>query len=274
MNATISGKTIKMRTPAKAETCERCTGDDLADDLIQVTPQRVPARTVFRQRSAINEFNREGITLGSIGLGMYRDLYEQRVRIDRVASDKCVDPEAAEDSCPLLKSRMDAEPTPEHLVQPGDEARAEFLRNTPLALVCSVEHQDAVARWHYAALHGDQKVRGQAAGLLKLAVARRRGRQQKHSTDPDALAQAYFDFVEYLKALRGCLDEVKSKAELLTFFPDCNAVFEVLGTNADEQLDRSMKHIAPANGAITILGKMVGLKSAQLHDILKLYRAR
>ena len=232
---------VKARPPVKAKRPVEMEGDDLAADLIQATPQRGPALTVFRQNSAINKFNPEGITLQVIRLGLHDTVYGQREQVARVQSLTCINPKAAACECPIMQARMDADPTPKHLVQPDDKARATFLRHTPLALLCSVEHQDAVARWHYAALHGDQKVRGQAADLLTRAVARRRGRQQKHSTDPDALAQAYFDLVEYLKALRGCLDKVKSKAELLTFFPDCNAAFEVLGTNADEQLDRSMK---------------------------------
>lgn len=262
-----------MRTPAKAETCERCTGDDLADDLIQVTPQRGPALTVFRQNSAINEFNREGITLESIGLGLQDTVHGQRERVTRVQSIQCIDPKAAAYGCPIVQARMDAEPTPRYLVQPGDKERAKFLRDTPLALLCSVEHQDAVARWHYAALHGTPEVRRQAADLLRRAVARGRGRQQKHSTDPGALAQAYFDLVEYLKAVRACLDKGKAKTELLFFFPDCEVAFAALGTSADEQVKRNIKHIAPVTGAITILGRMVGLKSSQLHDILKRYRA-
>lgn len=268
-------KTVRNKqSAADAKVPAALEGDDMVDDLLQAKPQYGPVRTVFRQHSAINRFNPEGITLLGIGLGLHDTVYEQRVRISSIASDDCVEPVKAVDACPLLESRLDAEPTPEHLVQPGDEDRARFIRESPLALLCSIEHQDAVARWHYAELHGTPEVRRQAAGLLQRAVARRRGRQQKHTTDPDALAQAYFDLVAYLWALRRCVDKVGTAAELLRFFPDCEAAFRILGTSADERIAPSMKRISPPTAALTILGQMVGLQRSQLQAVLKPYRSR
>jgi hypothetical protein len=169
---------------------------------------------------------------------------------------------------------MGVEPTPEYLIQPGDEARARFVRDTPLALLMSVEHQDAVARWHYAVLHGAAEVRTRAAGLIKDAVARRQGRVPRHSTDPDALAQAYFDLVAYLWAVRRCIDKGQTAETLRRYFPDCDDAWAAMGTRTEERIDRNVVRISPPTAALTILGQMVGLKRSRLQALLKPYRAR
>jgi len=249
-------------------------GDDLVADLFQTKPQRGPAGTAFRQYSAVNEFNPEGITLLGIRLGLHDTVYGQWERIARVQTSKCIDPKVAAHACPVVQTRMDGEPIPEHLVQPDDEDRARFIRDTPLALLSSIEHQDAVARWHYAELHGTPEVRRHAAGLLQRAVGRRRGRQQTHTTDPDALAQAYFDLVAYLWAVRRCVDKVGTAAELLSIFPDCEVALRILGTNAERQASHGEVRISPPTAALTILRQMVGLGRSQLQEMLKPYRAR
>lgn len=268
MNANRIKKLVrKSRAPALLE------GDDLAADILQTKPKRGPALNVFRQYSAINEFNEEGITMFCIGLGLNTTVYAQRARLLRGASADCVDLKSAPYQCPLIASRMNSEPAAAHLIQRGDDQRARFIRETPLALVMSIEHQDAFARWAYAQSHGTSiEARRQAATFLHLAAGRRPGRIKKHSTDPASLAQAFFDLVNYLLGLRKCADKVNTVQDLMSNFPDCRPVLKTIGSSPEIQVTHDCKRIAPPTAAITILIQIVGLKRSQIQKLLKPYR--
>jgi len=247
--------------------------EDLAADLIQVNPSKGPAATVFRQQSAVNKYNPEGITLLCIGFGLKDDEYMQRVRILSAFPRECPDPDSAVHECPLMAARFDADPTAQHLVQDGDAKRAQFIRENPLALIMSAEHQDALARWTYAKTNGnDDSVVERARELIHQAVAVRRGRRRKYELDPTSIAQAHFDLVAYLRALRECVDDVHTANKLLSYFPDCPAALAAIGSSPEKQLEPLNQRISPPTAAITILGQVVGLKRAQLQVLLKPYR--
>ena len=190
---------------------------------------------VWRQPSAINEYNETGLSLCAISEEI-EDACRPRsevawTRLNRTLDAQELDEvhqlpeikrilEKARTDCVQTGTPLDsyvsselahrktwrAKPTPSHLIQQHDDYFASLIKSHPLALLKCPHAQDAWIRWSYAAsFSSDTDTRKKAKSYLTSCLQKQRGRPKKSTCyDRAKLLRAYHDLTMYVNRLYGC----------------------------------------------------------------------
>lgn len=164
-----------------------------------------------------------------------------------------------------------------------DVVRLDFIRRHPSALIVSPEHQDAVARWHYAAWYGSASDRKLAREFLMMSQSRvkKRGRHKSKQVDIKQLSQACKDLTEYIRGLNEAMHDCKTKEEVLGIFPDCEFLALDLATGdwVDQITVRTLNKrpfdpLQPKTEAMAFIARHIGFNKTVIYDLLKSYSSK
>lgn len=234
----------------------------------------VDGRNIWRQKSAVNEFNPDGISLAAIDLEIraaavihhtplhLRDDVAKRTREGDENNGELV-------SCYGFSFRVyTLKEADRWAVQDGDAELANIAREHPVSLLDSAPIQSAIARWLYASWHGaDPGLKKLAAELLARAQGARRGRRRQHEFVPMQLRQAYDDLVAYGSLLQKCYKENGSDG-LHRWFPDCERLHEVGMLVLDAKYVRQYGFPSPASIAVQYIEYCAGMSRSLIHQLV------
>lgn len=233
----------------------------MVDGSLIVVLQQVPAGrwplAVIREEAAVNDYNKFGITLRGIRLGL--DYAKQAELVKRLGA-------VPAGSSALGSTDLSAGDA--QLIKDGDERRAAFMKENPDEWWKLPEFQAAHSRWTHAVSRSpDRDQRRKAAELIRRVAVRSRGRPPKWNMPPDALRKASEEIGRYLDGLARCI-ESETVATVVSHFPDCDEILQYLGTSREGQCRRCDAKINTRAGTIRILGKLVGIERTQLYRLL------
>lgn len=157
-----------------------------------------------------------------------------------------------------------------------DPERLRFIVKYPSALLLSPEHQDAAARWLYAARCGMADDRKLGKKNLELSLGHRKtaGRYQLNQVNPVQLLQAYQDLLLYIKGFTCAAKELKNESAVLGIFPDSEFLFLDF-INGDwkshfsSHVKRRIKTKAPTDLAIEFIARHSGLYTTRIEELLQ-----
>lgn len=205
------------------------------------------------------------------------DATEIRVKRARGRSKKI---SSSQQVNPIVWDRAKSEPTVEHLLQDGDDLRAEFIRKSPLALLRSIEHQDAVCRWRFASKclpKGDARDRAEA---LLNSIEGEFLKQTKHGRfDAAQLRQAYKDIVCYTEMWFACIQTLGDQKKVKKQFPDCERMKPVVtairvkdagdsSLSFDQIMDKVTVKPNPSDVACEYIQQVLGISRSTLYGII------
>ena len=161
--------------------------------------------------------------------------------------------------------------------EPGDLKRVAFIRDYPSALLFSPEHQDAVARWLYAARCGSNTDRKLAQEYIRLTLASRRtpGRRKLHHVDARQMRQAHADLSTYIDRLNDAIQKARTPNDVRRTFPDCDFLY--LDPTISKYTDRisdlvrlkdRIKKPQPGAEAVAFIARHTGMKKTLIYELL------
>jgi hypothetical protein len=229
-------------------------------------------RSVWRQASAVNEFNPDGISLAAIDMEIRVAAVKHHppLHLQDDVTRLAIQPADADIRyAPATYPAYTLKEADRWAVQDGDAGLAELARAHPVALIDCPVIQFAIARWVYASWNsGDPKLKKVAEGLLARARTPMRGRRRQHEYVPALLRQAYDDLVVYGTLLRKCHKRMTANDELIRWFPDCNRLHAAGMLVLDEQYIRRHGFPSPATVAVSYLAHRTGMSPALIHQLV------
>jgi hypothetical protein len=235
----------------------------------------IAGRQVWRQASAVNDFNPDGISLLAIDMEIraatihdHAPLYLQNSVAQfskQAAAEYREDPTGARIVC----STYTLKEADCRAVQDGDAGLADLARAHPLALLDCLVVQSAIARWVYASWNSaDSEIKKLADDLLARAHAPKPGRKRQHDYNPAQLRQAYDDLVAYGELLHECYRKTKNNDELFRWLPDCLRRDEAGMMVLDEQEIRRHRFPSPSTVAIRYLKHSTKMSPSLIHQLV------
>lgn len=237
---------------------------------------RINGRFVWRHADAINEFNREGLSLAVIDMeiGMATVVSSSPSWLEDDVASFTTRETADGRSVPIGNKVVVGRPytcqqADSVAIQDGDAELAKIARAYPLSLLDAPVIQSALARWLYASWHGaDVKVKKMAKELLTCAQAPKRGRKQQYEFNQQQLRQAYDDLVEYGDLLRKCHKKTRNNDELRHWFPDCDRLHEAGLMILEQQYIRQSGFPSPSTVAVRYIEYRTGMSPAKIHQLV------
>lgn len=237
----------------KAIAMKKTEDESFAADLIQFTDDNGQVR--FRQQSAINKYNPNGITLQTVQLELQPYAYDALAELPynkRLSRKE-----------PFVSAMPD-----DTLVRRQDELLAHYLAANPLVLLDRSSLRDALARWVYAAWFArSTKAREHGGRMLRIIKPTKKGPPDKCLYTPKSLAAAYDDLYEYGTGLRKCVCDANSIQDVIGFFPDCPPLSSI-GFPILMALERR-RYVLPAPNTVaaSFLEHVTGLKKNSILGI-------
>jgi hypothetical protein len=162
---------------------------------------------------------------------------------------------------------------------PQDVELLNFIRTHPAALLFSPVHQDAMARWSYAARCGSAKETKLAQEYLRLSMMHRRskGRLKLHHIDRVQLRQAHEDLSIYIRNLFRAIRKSIKVDEVRQVFPDCDFLYfdPEAGACSDKLGEkfrlRALRDVLPEPRAeaVSFIMRHTAMKKSYIYDALK-----
>lgn len=252
-----TGAPVAAPVPESDATACDIADEDFAADLIQITDAKDRVR--FRQRSAKNKYNPEGITLQAVWLGLQPYAFDELAAV----------PVKTRPSTWISKAPPWAET---HLVQKRDEVLARFVKANPIAMLARSSLSDTVARWTYAAWYArSPQARLHGASMLKIIKPAKQGPPDRTPYTPESLAAAFDDLYDYGTGLRRCTMAAQTEKDITRYFskPDCKALSSI-GILTVETLERDGAgrpiYVYPSGHSVAVafLTHVTGMKRQRL----------
>ncbi len=126
--------------------------EDIIADLVQVSDAH--GRNHFRQYSAMNRYNPEGVTLEAIKLDLIAYVHDELHRLIKAGHDAPNRqlPKSEADTSSLCQDELPFG-SDEFLIRSGDKLLASIMQSMPIAAIARADCMMAIGRWCYAAWH-------------------------------------------------------------------------------------------------------------------------
>ena len=255
---------------------------------------------IWRQPSAKNEFNPTGLSLNAINMELgaaFAPQMNSQLLIEHQADEAHRDPKGrtsrlkefqamlastlllGDDKTdlgggpaelkidPSLMERILAVITPGYLIQEGDAAVAELIKECPLSVLASHKVQACLARWIYASNSTvGADIRKQAQDLLAKCFPAKAGTPGKTAPNKRRLSAAYLDLKSYCTCIISAAGKKPNEPALLKLFPDANKL-QSHGLVLGELLDHRFKKPAPSAVATNYISTFSGLSTSRVTDL-------
>ena len=175
---------------------------------------------------------------------------------------------------PVVYDRMLAVPDASHLIKTTDGDLTALIKGCPLSLLQSLEVQDALARWTYAAHHcRDKSIRDQARAYISACLPQKEGNPGKAPADPRKLLAAYDDLCSYCKCIIAAANAGLKAVDLGRLFPDSKKLTLNNDTTLEKMFDPKFTKPAPSKYASGYISVWSGLSIQRVRDLISKARA-
>ena len=310
----VSKKTRAKSVRPKPERKRMASQPDAPSDAgLELTAHEEGGSWVWRQPSALNGHNPEGLSLAAIDMELdaafgpqsdaeklvrqqteelMRDVHARQAPQEQGTGAKIAGKGRGRSGrLPLVDGarnidmpqmeRLLAAPTAMYLVRDSDAALVDLIKTAPLALLQSLDAQDALARWTYAASWSlNPTVRNQAKDYLKACLPRRQGNPGKVRPHYAKLLRAYDDLCLYVErvSLAGSIlqdskklkDQFQDLSKLEPHLPNDNLPEYTL----KELVTHGFTRPIPSDVAANYIAAYAGISASRVDDLISDARAK